>query len=193
MKITILFRMFLVAAIVVNCKGYEPVQQTVSMNFTTNLYPTTPMKNVQALTMKLWGYVDGARAHPEILERFVSSQEQFAQQIVSLHSMLDVLLLSLEKQVYDCPDCVVQALQDFEHIFGGLKDIQKQYEILMVGIDNYFIPIVEYLLSSIIIKIKKVLDTGHISTPLYAFFLRYSKVTTPLFPPANMVPVAPMA
>jgi len=175
MKVTVLFRIVLISTIIVNCKGYEPVQQTVSMNFTTNLYPTTPMKNVQALTMKLWGYVDGACAHQEIFDRFMMSQEQFTQQVLTLHSMLDVLLLSLEKQTHDCPDCVVQAIKDFEHIFGGLKDIQKQYQFLMVGRDNYFTPIVEYLLNCIVLKIKKVLDTGHISTPLYAFFLKHPR------------------
>ena len=167
----------------------------ITMNFSTNLYPVTPMKNVQSLTMKLWGYVDGACNHEEVYEKFMNDQELFADQVVILHSMIDVLLLSLEAQVHECPSCVDQAIEDFDHIFGGLKGIFNNYNFLMRDQDDIqYKIIVEYLMNFMIKKIKKVLETGQISAPFFAFSkLNHSKLRTPLSPPANSVPVAPMA
>ena len=168
----------------------------VKMNFATNLYPKTPMRNVQTLTQKLWGYVDGAYQHSDIHERFMASQDQFVDQVITLHSMIDVLLLSLEEQVYECPDCVVQAIRDFEHIFEGLSATTQRYVLLTNNLNDKFSITANYILAAIMKKIEKVLNTGQLTTPLYAFFLsntNYSKLTTPLLPAANILPVAPMA
>lgn len=182
--------------ILLSVKAVDQQSSEFEMSFAGNLYPPNPMRNVQTLTQKLWGYVDGAYQHSEIRDRFLASQEYFVEQVLALHSLIDVLLLSLEKQVHECPDCVVQALRDFEHIFDGLSALTERYGILTEQIKDNFSITAHYTLSKILKKIREVLQTGQISTPLYAFFISdtvYSKLTTPLLPPANIPPVAPMA
>ncbi len=169
----------------------------IQMNFATNLYPATPMKNVQSLTMKLWGYVEGAFSHEEIRTRFLENQDRFTQQLVQLNSMLDILLLSLEEQVHEEPEIVVQAIKDFEYIFDGISGTSERYTFLTQETETNSSIIANYLFGVILEKLKRVLETGQITTPLYAFFfsnrVNHSKLTTPLLPPAYTVPVAPMA
>lgn len=167
-------------------QGQEVVySDTVSMNFATNLYPASPMKKLQSLTMKLWGYVDGATAHPEIRTWFLANQEEFVQQVVTLHSICDLVLFSLYKQVHEHPERVAQAIYDFQHIIGGMTQMVEQYEQLMKSYDEPLAFVADYILRFMINKMQAVLETGTIVSPLYAFVgVSYSSETTPLFPPA---------
>lgn len=191
---TIFFLLCFLTIFTVNAQEHEGM---VQMNFSTNLYPATPMKNVQSLAMKLWGYVDGAVSHEELRGRFLESQDHFAQQVIKLHSMVDILLLSLEEKAHDNPASVVQAINDFQHIYDGLFTTLQRYELLMQEYQTPYSVIIVYILNLVLGKIKQVLDTGQITTALYAFFvperIDYSKLTAPLLPPAYTTPVAPIA
>jgi hypothetical protein len=142
----------------------------IVMDFTTNLYPITPMKKVQSLTMKLWGHIDGAFYNEQMRETFMLNQEQFAHQIIMLQSMLDFLLCSLEQQAYDCPDCVTHALNDFEHLLQAFMQMRKYYQSLTDYYQRHDSPciVVNYLLQFMYQKLEEVVNTGRINTPLYA-------------------------
>jgi hypothetical protein len=185
--------------IIMSCMTYQldsssVDNEMVQMNFANNLYPATPMKNVQALAMKLWGHVDAAYLHPELREQFLSQQEHFTQQVVALHSMLDLLLVSLEKKTEECPECLVKAISDFEYIFQGLSFTADRYKILTDSNQTPLSCVVNYLFETTIHKLEGILQTGKITTPLYAFFTQqhYSSEITLLLPPTNNAPVAPI-
>lgn len=192
MKRSTLFVIVSLVSLFVTCVQSEQ-QEFVSINFSTGLYPATPMKNVQSLTMKLWGHVDAAYLHPEMRLTFLSQQDQFAKQIASLYSLVDILLLALSEQYYECDQCVVQAIQDFEHIYNGIAAINSRYRFLTQENPNHYTHAVVYLLDAMQRKLGCVIQTGTISSQLYSYFTPYSRLTTPLLPPANRAPVAPIA
>ncbi|MFS8506548.1 MAG: hypothetical protein LVQ75_00190 [Candidatus Babeliales bacterium] len=149
---------------------YAHDNNSIVMDFTTNLYPTTPMKKVQSLTMKLWGHVDAAFYHEQMRETFMVNQEQFAHQVIMLQSMLDFLLCSLEQQAYECPDCVTHALYDFEHLVQAFAQMKHHYQALIDYYQRYDAPcvVINYMLQFMYEKLKEVVENQRINTPLYA-------------------------
>lgn len=143
----------------------------VQMNFAQNLYPATPMKNVQTLTMQLWGLVDAAYSHTEQHETFMNNQEYFTKQVVTLHSMLDLLLLKLEEQTRECSECSVKALYDFEYIFDALVATAQRYKLLTDSQQTTLSCVINYVLEATLEKLHKVVQSGTISSNLYVFFM----------------------
>lgn len=168
-------------------------QEFVTINFSTGLYPATPMKNVQSLTMKLWGHVDAAYLHPEMRDMFLGQQELFAKQVATLHSLIDILLLALSEQYHECDQCVVQAIHDFEHIYNGIVVINNRYRQLTQSNPTHYTHAVVYLLDTMQKKLGYVIQTGTINSSLHSYFLHHSRLTIPLLPPATIFPVAPIA
>lgn len=150
--------------------GYGYDNKNIVMDFTTHLYPTTPMKKVQSLTMKLWGHVDAAFRHEQMCQTFMLNQEQFAHQVIMLQSMLDFLLCSLEQQVYECPDCVNHTLNDFEYLLQAFMQMKNHYQALIDYYQRYDAPcvVINYMFQFMYEKLKDVVESGKINTPLYA-------------------------
>jgi len=182
-------------------QGVQQESDFVHMNFASHLYPTTPLRNVQALTMRLWGQVQQAYSNESSREVFMTaqSQESFTHEVVHLHSIFQVLLASLELQIEESPELVANALQDCQHIIKSLTTTAERYDALMVDSDDrLYLPVVMYMFDALIQKLYHVLETGSVVAQVYALLHHsvpafYPKHTTPLLLPAKIVPVAPMA
>lgn len=165
------FLFIITVCLVSHLQASEYGSGLVQMNFAQNLYPATPMKNVQTLTMQLWGLVDAAYRHDEQRETFMNNQEYFTKQVVTLHSMLDLLLLKLEEQTRECSECGVKALHDFAYIFDALAATAQRYKALTDSQQTTLSCVVNYLLEATLEKLNNVVQSGTISSNLYVFFM----------------------
>jgi hypothetical protein len=168
--------------------------QEVAINFTTNLYTESPIKKVNSLVMKLWSHVDASLVHEEQYHKFMGMQQIFAKEMLMLNSLLDNALLVIQQQSYDHPESAEYAAHDLEHVLKVLHSLDEQYKQLMEDTKDIDVIVSQYLLKTIIYKVREVIETGHVMTPLHAFISgnNYSKEMTPLFVPAIMFPVAPI-
>lgn len=176
---------------------YATVQsgQEINVNFTTNLYPETPIKQVNSLVMKLWSHVDSALNNQEQVQRFMAMHSLFTKEVLLLNSAFDSALLIVQQHAYDSPEYIAHALHDLEYVWNVLMSLNDGYNTLVAQEQNDETIIIKYVLQLIITKAEQVVETGHVMTPLHAFFSTkgYSSEITPLSVPAIMFPVAPIA
>ena len=167
----------------------QPVQ------FWSQLYPLSPLRNVHALSMRLWGIVDQASRKQAAHDIFLNNHAAFAQELMHLHSIVIVLLASLETQ--ENHEIVSQAVQDCQHIYNVVASIGESYESVVEEYQDEYVSVVRYILSALSNRLEHTLSTGSVVLPLYAAASDSSacgsKQTTLLFAPAKIVPVAPIA
>ena len=143
--------------------------QDVVVSFTTNLYTESPIKKVNSLVMKLWSHVDASLVHEEHYRKFTSMQKEFAKEVLLLNSLLDNALMVIEHQAYDYPESAEYAAHDLEHVLKVLYSLDQKYQELMYDQKSDEIIMVNYLLTTIINKVKEVTESGRVITPLHAF------------------------
>ena len=185
----------LVCGLVGDVVGFEQPERQ-SVQFWSQLYPLSPLRNVHALSMRLWGIVDQAARAESDRTLFLDNHALFTQELVHLHSIVIVLLASLETQ--ESQEFITHAVQDFQHIYNVVVSMSDSYENLLNDYDDDYVPVTRYMLSALCKRLELTLSSGSVTLPVYALLRSpsldlYPKQATPLFPPANIVPVAPIA
>lgn len=162
-------RIIIVAVLVIASLPVMSKTEQIAVNFTTNLYTESPIKKVNSLVMKLWSHVNVAVTDEEHYLKFLTMHEQFAKELLLLNSLLDNAFMVIEHQAYDCPECVEHAVHDLAYSLKVLESLYEQYNSIIHNQENEVWIITMYLLNNIMQKIKEVIKTGHVITPLHAF------------------------
>ncbi len=171
------------------------VRTLVPFTFSTNLYPVTPMKKVQSLAMELWGVIHGASLNDEMYENFMDNHDHYGQKMLTLHGLVDAVLFDLESETAESSEHLLKTSQDINYLFDLFSLMAEKYSDTVKECENNSCVVIMYVLESMVQKLGRAVETGQLNTPFYSFLNRffYSREVTPLFPPAMMLPVAPIA
>lgn len=140
----------------------QPEGTGVSLSFAC-LYPQSPMKNFVSLAMRLWSEVRAAQMDDGVLHKLRDNSHMFAQEVLFLNSMLDMVVHDSSQKMQDCSECVEHFLHDFRYIIGVIYSLKNGYMQLMEHVESPDVMTTKFVLSSIVIKIQKILEGSAIS------------------------------